>query len=91
MGWCAVNLGDRGPMHYKRSRRGEAEIDSAVQYVLEQDGPANSILDFSPYGYDERQYCSPGIDLPVGCLIAHAARAVPGVPHLGRQPRLRPP
>jgi aminopeptidase-like protein len=27
------------------------------------------VIDFSPYGYDERQYCSPGINLPVGCLM----------------------
>src|SRR6202007_682225 len=25
--------------------------------------------DFSPYGYDERQYCSPGFNLAVGCLM----------------------
>ena len=27
------------------------------------------MLEFSPYGYDERQYCSPGFNLPVGCLM----------------------
>jgi aminopeptidase-like protein len=28
----------------------------------------HALLDFVPYGYDERQYCSPGFDLAVGCL-----------------------
>ena len=28
--------------------------------------PAPNIIEFFPYGYDERQYCSPGFDLPVG-------------------------
>ena len=28
-----------------------------------------NILPFSPTGYDERQYCSPGYDLPVGCFM----------------------
>ncbi|MEU7881188.1 DUF4910 domain-containing protein [Microbispora bryophytorum] len=58
--------GDRGPITYKRSRRGEAEIDRVFAHVL-RDRP-HTLVDFSPYGYDERQYCSPGFDLPVGCL-----------------------
>lgn len=67
-GLVAANLGDSGPMHYKRSRRGDAEIDQIVEYVL-SDQPGHGVMDFSPYGYDERQYCSPGFDLPVGCLM----------------------
>jgi aminopeptidase-like protein len=58
--------GDRGRLTYKRSRRGDAEIDRALAYVL-RDRP-HEIREFSPYGYDERQYCSPGFDLGVGCL-----------------------
>ncbi|MGW5261844.1 DUF4910 domain-containing protein [Microbispora sp. NPDC004025] len=58
--------GDRGPITYKRSRRGDAEIDRVFAHVL-RDRP-HTLVDFSPYGYDERQYCSPGFDLPVGCL-----------------------
>ncbi|MFI7629752.1 DUF4910 domain-containing protein [Microbispora rosea] len=58
--------GDRGPITYKRSRRGDAEIDRVLAHVL-RDRP-HTLVDFSPYGYDERQYCSPGFDLPVGCL-----------------------
>ena len=60
--------GDPGNLTYKRSRRGDAEIDRAVQHVLRQSGKEHTIVDFSPYGYDERQYCSPGFNLPVGCL-----------------------
>ena len=62
-------VGDRGGFHYKRSRRGNAEIDRAVQHVLRHNEEPFEILEFSPYGYDERQYCSPGFDLPVGCLM----------------------
>jgi aminopeptidase-like protein len=54
---------------YKRSRRGDAEIDRAVVQVLRDKQVPFSVRDFSPYGYDERQYCSPGFDLPVGCLM----------------------
>jgi aminopeptidase-like protein len=60
-------LGDPGPSTYKGSRRGDALVDRAAAHVLRQAGP-HTLMDFVPYGYDERQYCSPGFDLPVGCL-----------------------
>jgi aminopeptidase-like protein len=62
-------LGDAGSMTYKRSRRGNADIDRAVALALAEAGGPHEIRDFIPYGYDERQYCSPGFDLPVGCLM----------------------
>lgn len=60
-------LGDPGRPTYKRSRRGDALVDRAAAHVLQMAG-AHAIRDFIPYGYDERQYCSPGFNLPVGCL-----------------------
>jgi aminopeptidase-like protein len=67
-GLVVANVGDSGKMHYKKSRRGDAEIDRAVAHVLEASGRPHEIVDFSPYGYDERQYCSPGFNLAVGSL-----------------------
>jgi aminopeptidase-like protein len=61
-------VGDRGSVSYKRSRRATADIDRAVALVLRDSGEAHEIRGFSPYGYDERQYCSPGFDMPVGVL-----------------------
>jgi aminopeptidase-like protein len=60
--------GDRGGLTYKRSRRGDAEIDRVMRYVLETSGRPHRITEFTPYGYDERQFCSPGFDLGVGSL-----------------------
>ncbi|MBM9618860.1 DUF4910 domain-containing protein [Streptomyces zhihengii] len=60
--------GDRGRLTYKRSRRGDAEIDRVLRYVLETSERPHRIDDFTPYGYDERQFCSPGFDLGVGSL-----------------------
>ncbi|MCK8784350.1 DUF4910 domain-containing protein [Roseomonas sp. NAR14] len=61
-------LGDGGPPTYKRSRRENADIDRYVAYQLRAGGHGDRVRPFLPYGYDERQYCSPGFDLPVGCL-----------------------
>lgn len=62
-------LGDAGHFNYKRSRQGNTEIDRVVEHVLRHAGDDFAVLDFSPHGYDERQYCSPGINLPVGCFM----------------------
>lgn len=61
-------LGDDGPLTYKRSRRGGTVTDRAAEYVLGTGDAAHTIVPFEPYGYDERQFCSPGFDLPVGRL-----------------------
>ena len=61
-------LGDPGPLTYKRSRREDSAIDAVAEYVLPRIDPAARIIGFSPYGYDERQLCSPGFNLPVGRL-----------------------
>ncbi|MFZ0883838.1 MAG: DUF4910 domain-containing protein, partial [Candidatus Acidiferrales bacterium] len=68
-GLVLTGIGDKGHFHYKKSRRGDAEIDRAVTHVLTHYTESTEILEFSPYGYDERQYCSPGFNLPVGCLM----------------------
>ena len=67
-GLVAANLGDGGRFHYKRSRRGDADVDRAVVRVLADAGEPYEVEDFTPFGYDERQYCSPGFDLAVGSL-----------------------
>lgn len=68
-GFVVTGVGDAGPLTYKRSRRGDAEIDHVMAQVLKQAGEPYKLIDFFPYGYDERQYCSPGFNLPVGCLM----------------------
>ncbi|HMN80961.1 MAG TPA: DUF4910 domain-containing protein, partial [Burkholderiaceae bacterium] len=68
-GFVISCAGDAGASTYKQSRRGDAMIDRAFANVLAHAGSPHSIEPFSPYGYDERQYCSPGFDLPVGCIM----------------------
>jgi aminopeptidase-like protein len=67
-GLVAAGLGDGGRFHYKRSRRGDAVVDRAVPVALAGLGEPLEVEDFVPFGYDERQYNSPGFDLPVGAL-----------------------
>lgn len=67
-------LGDPAPLTYKQSRQTDAGIDQAVSLVLRERGTAHHVIPFIPYGYDERQYCSPGFNLPMGCLM----RSQPG-------------
>jgi aminopeptidase-like protein len=59
-------LGDRGPLTYKASRRGDSDTDRIARHVIDAFGGNRE--DFTPYGYDERQFCSPGFDLPYGRL-----------------------
>ncbi|MDH6229808.1 aminopeptidase-like protein [Mesorhizobium soli] len=70
-------VGDGGGPTYKRSRRGNAFIDRAMAHVLSRCPKPATLLDFSPYGYDERQFCSPGFNLPVGLFQRSAFGAFP--------------
>jgi aminopeptidase-like protein len=62
-------LGDSHPFTYKRTVSGESLIDRVATHVLATSGLAHATIDFFPYGYDERQYGSPGFRLPVGSLM----------------------
>jgi len=69
-GLVVAGVGDPGPFTYIRSRRGGAPIDRAVAHVFAHATPErSSIREFAPTGYDQRQYCSPGFDLPIGCFM----------------------
>jgi aminopeptidase-like protein len=73
-GLVLTGLGDPSPLTYKRSRLGDAPIDEIMAQLLSHREKPGRLTDFEPYGYDERQYCSPGFNLPVGALM----RALPG-------------
>ena len=69
LGLVATCLGDPGSFTYKKSRRGNADIDRITEFVLKRSEFQHVIEGFFPFGSDERQYCSPGFNLPVGCLM----------------------
>ena len=76
-GWVLSGVGDAGAPTYKRSRRDNAEIDRAFACALRHRSQPGKLLAFEPFGYDERQYCSPGFNLPMGCLMRTPAQSYP--------------
>ena len=70
-GYVVTCVGDPGPYTYRRSRRGNTNADKAAEHCLKYapDGHTVKTIDYFPPGSDERQYCSPGFDLPVGSLM----------------------
>jgi len=68
-GLVATCCGDRGTSTYKKTRDGDNIIDDIVEQVLKDSGEPYEILDFWPSGSDERQFSSPGFNLPIGSLM----------------------
>lgn len=77
-GLTVACVGDDGPFTYKRSRRATAEVDRAAEIVLRDLGGPHRLVEFEPWGGDERQFCSPGFDLALGALSRTAHAAYPG-------------
>ena len=61
-------LGDQGEFNYKKSKAENSSINRIFEFLLSDKKYYGNIREFEPYGYDERQFCSPGINLPVGRL-----------------------
>ncbi|MFQ5470218.1 MAG: DUF4910 domain-containing protein [Gammaproteobacteria bacterium] len=76
-GLVVVCVGDNGKFTYKKSRQDNSEIDKIVLNILNRTESDYNVIEFYPYGYDERQYCSPGFDLPVGSLSRSTHGAYP--------------
>lgn len=69
-GIVATCTGDGGTLTYKKSRDENALINKIVIKVLTDSGEPFEIIEFNPAdGSDERQFCSPGFNLPVGSLM----------------------
>ena len=68
-GWVLTCCGDSGKIHYKNSRRGDALVDRISKHILNQLPLEWTDLEFSVGGSDERQFCSPGYNLPIGSFM----------------------
>jgi aminopeptidase-like protein len=78
-GFVVTCVGLDAPLVYKRSRHGRSVGDRAASYVLCRIGEGHRVVDFTPASFssDERQYCSPGFDLPVGAISREAIGRYP--------------
>jgi aminopeptidase-like protein len=68
-GFVVTCVGDSGKPTYKKSRRGDTLVDRLTEYKLKKEFNDFSIEEFFPTGSDERQYCSPYFNLPIGSLM----------------------
>lgn len=68
-GYVLTCVGDNGPFTYKQSKNPENYVDLIAEHILKHQDTPYSIMPFSVGGSDERQYCSPGFNLPVGSLM----------------------
>jgi aminopeptidase-like protein len=67
-GLVATCVGDSGGFTYKKSRNEKSDINRIVENIFLKNSINGKIIEFTPLGSDERQYCSPGFDLDVGVL-----------------------
>lgn len=68
-GFVATCCGDAGPFTYKRSKDPNNLADRAAEHLLRTASLPHSVINFAVGGSDERQYCSPGFNMPVGSLM----------------------
>ncbi len=76
-GLVLTGLGDSGNLTYKKSKLGNSEVDASVQRILKDSGKQYKIVDFYPFGYDERQYSAVGFNIPTGLLMRSMHGAYP--------------
>lgn len=76
-GYVITCIGDRGIFHYKQSKYGNTLADKAAIHTLKYSRKPFRVLPFYPGGSDERQYCSPAFNLPVGSLMRTPYREYP--------------
>lgn len=68
-GFVVTCCGDSGAFTYKKVRNPRNDVDRTVLHVLRHMGLEHKVVEFFPTGSDERQYSSPGFNLPVGSLM----------------------
>lgn len=61
-------VGDPAPLAFKATKTGDTTLDRAVRVAARDGGIELGHYPWSPYGFDDRNFSSPGIDVPAGSL-----------------------
>lgn len=76
-GYVLTCCGDRGPLTFKMSKHETSVADRVAKHLLDRGGREHSVIPFAVGGSDERQFCSPGFNLPVGSIIRSRYQVYP--------------
>ncbi|MCD9023671.1 DUF4910 domain-containing protein [Cohnella silvisoli] len=68
-GYVVTCVGHGEAFTYKKSKQANTLADKAAMHVLKQSGKLHKVVDWNPFGSDERQYCSQAFKLPMGSLM----------------------
>jgi aminopeptidase-like protein len=67
-GYVMTCCGDDAPFVFKQSKNKNGFLEKCTEHALKQLKLPFSVIPFAVGGSDERQYCSPGFNLPIGSI-----------------------
>jgi aminopeptidase-like protein len=67
-GYVLTCCGDEAPFVFKQSKNPQGFLEKCTEHALRHSELSYTTIPFAVGGSDERQYCSPGFNLPIGSI-----------------------